>query len=189
MKTLDQKPFSTLLEALSAAAGRGRPPVDSWNPPECGDIGLAIGADGTWAYLGSPILRPGLVRLFASVLRREADGRTFLVTPAEKVLVHVADAPFLAVEMELAQTERGDALVFRTNVDDVVICDREHPLRFDVDPNTGAVKPYVRVRGRLDALLTRALTYEVLELAMRNSPPAIHSCGEVFVLPRPGASD
>jgi uncharacterized protein len=154
------------LEALlKAQSGKGPPPVETWNPTYCGDIGMTIQRDGVWLYGGSPIGRMPLVKLFASVLRRDADGRHYLVTPAEKVDVAVADAPFLAVEMEV----RGDGplreLVFRTNVDDIVHCGPQHPLRFVEEPGSGGLKPYLLVRGRLEALITRALYYDLVELA------------------------
>src|SRR5262245_62086230 len=130
------------LEALlKAQAGKGPPPVEKWNPPYCGDIGMAIRADGVWMYQGSPIGRMPLVKLFAGVLRKDADGRHYLVTPAEKVDVAVADAPFLAVEMEVRGSGRKQCLIFRTNVDDVVTAGPEHPLRFAIDPRSEGLKP------------------------------------------------
>jgi hypothetical protein len=107
-----------------------------------------------------------LVKLFASVLRKDADGRHYLVTPAEKVDVDVADAPFLAVEMEVRGSGRGQSLIFRTNVDDVVTAGPEHPIRFGVEPGSQGLKPYLHVRGRLEALVTRALYYDLVELAV-----------------------
>ncbi|MEQ1652348.1 MAG: DUF1285 domain-containing protein [Hyphomicrobium sp.] len=158
------------LDALIRAAGEGTGlrPVEKWNPPYCGDIGLKILSDGTWFYQGSPIGRMGLVKLFASILRKDDDGKTYLVTPAEKVDVAVADAPFLAVEM--AVTGEGDAqvLTFRTNVDDVVTVDAAHPLRFEAAPPDGGLKPYVLVRGRLEALVTRAVYADLVALASAN---------------------
>jgi uncharacterized protein len=160
------------LEAMLRAQDKDRlPPVDSWNPPYCGDIGMAITADGTWFYQGSPIGRKPLVRLFSRVLRRDPDGRHFLVTPVEKVDVAVADAPFLAVEMEAGgdgRTGRTQDLIFRTNVDDVVRCGPEHPLRFAPEEGTGGLKPYLLVRGRLEALVTRALYYDLVEMAVED---------------------
>jgi uncharacterized protein len=149
---------------LKAAAGDKLPPVDSWNPPYCGDIGMSIKSDGTWFYQGSPIGRKPMVRLFSRILRRDADGRYFLVTPVEKVDVAVADAPFLAVEMEVAGEGVDQRLTFRTNVDDVVIAGPENPLRFVLEPAHGGLKPYIRVRGRLDALVTRAVYYDLVAL-------------------------
>jgi hypothetical protein len=151
---------------LKAQAGKGPAPVEKWNPPYCGDIGMRIRADGVWLYQGSPIGRMPLVKLFASVLRKDADGRHYLVTPAEKVDVAVDDAPFLAVEMEVRGEGREQSLVFRTNVDDVVTAGPEHPLRFEVEPGSEGLKPYLLVRGRLEALVTRALYYDLVELAV-----------------------
>jgi uncharacterized protein len=179
-------PISGLDAMLKAAAGDKLPPVDSWNPPYCGDIGMAIKADGTWFYQGSPIGRKPMVRLFSRILRRDADGQYFLVTPVEKVDVAVADAPFLAVEMEVAGHGPEQRLTFRTNVDDVVIAGPEHPLRFVLEPSSGGLKPYVRVRGRLDALVTRAVYYDLMELAVTgtttNAPPGLWSAGAWFPL-------
>jgi uncharacterized protein len=151
---------------LTAQQGKGPPPVERWNPPYRGDIGLNIRSDGTWLYQGSPIGRMPLVKLFASVLRRDADGKHYLVTPVEKVDVGVADAPFLAVEMEVRGRGGEQQLIFRTNVDDIVTAGREHPLRFASEPSGDGLKPYLRVRGRLDALVTRALYYDLVTLAL-----------------------
>jgi hypothetical protein len=154
------------LEALlKAEAGSTPAPVESWNPPYCGDIGLAIRADGVWLYQGSPIGRMALVKLFARVLRRDPDGRHYLVTPVEKVDVQVADAPFLAVEMEVMGAGALQQLTFRTNVDDVVTVGPDRPLRFVEEQGSGGLKPYILIRGRLEALVTRALYYDLVELA------------------------
>ena len=157
------------LETMLRAQASDRPaPVDSWNPPYCGDIGMAIGVDGTWYYQGSPIGRKPLVKLFSRVLRRDLDGRHFLVTPVEKVDIAVADAPFLAVEMDVAGAGTAQNLIFRTNVDDVVRCGADHPLRFSMEEGSGGLKPYLHVRGRLEALVTRALYYDLVELAVED---------------------
>jgi hypothetical protein len=173
------------LEGL--AAGLRQPPVESWNPPHCGDIGLKIRADGVWLYRGSPIRREPLVKLFASVLRKDADGRTYLVTPAEKVDVDVEDAPFLAVEMQVQGSGRDQKLMLRTNVDDVVSCGAEHPLRFALGAPGDGLKPYVLVRGRLEALLSRALLYELAELVIEEESsgivvPGVWSGGTFFAM-------
>ena len=153
------------LESLAAALGKGKtPPVEKWNPPFCGDLDMRIAADGTWFYLGTPIGRPALVRLFASVLKRE-EGRYFLVTPVEKVAIRVDDAPFLAVEMQNEQSERGHRLLrFRTNVDDVVRCDADHRLRFEPEAGTGGLRPYLHVRRDLWAKVTRALFFDLVAI-------------------------
>jgi hypothetical protein len=153
------------LRGLSGVATerlRGRGPAPSWNPPDCGDIDMRIAADGTWFYCGSPIGRAPLVQLFASILRREGE-RYVLVTPVEKVGIKVDDAPFLAVEMLLEGEAERPRLKFRTNVEDVVTIDSEHPLRFEHGASDG-LKPYVRVRGDLWALVKRALFYDLVNL-------------------------
>lgn len=155
---------SDALSRLLAAAGRqkGKPPVERWNPPYCGEIGMRIASDGAWFYQGSPIGRQALVKLFSSILRRDPGGHV-LVTPVERVGIEVEDAPFLAVEM-VAEGE-GDArrLSFRTNVDDIVEAGSEHPFRFERDPH-GGVKPYLLVRGGLWALVTRPLMYDLVAM-------------------------
>ena len=153
------------LESLAAALGkqRGPAPVHLWDPPFCGDLDMRIAADGSWHYLGSPIGRPAMVRLFASVLKREGDSY-FLVTPAEKVGIKVDDAPFLAVEMETQGAGAERTMIFRTNVDDVVRCDAEHSLRFEPEAGTGGIKPYIHIRRDLWALVTRALFFDLVAL-------------------------
>lgn len=141
-------------------------PVESWNPPYCGDIGLKILRDGTWLYQGSPIRRPELVNLFASVLRKDTDGRTYLVTPAEKIAIEVEDAPFLAVDMQVEGEGEAQRLSFRTNLDDWVVCGPVHPLRFVEEKGSGGLKPYLLVRGRLEALVTRSLVHDLAALAV-----------------------
>lgn len=164
MDHLQSKELEVLLRA--AGEGTGIRPVELWEPPYCGDIGMAIRRDGTWVYQNSPIGRAALVKLFASILRKDADGQTYLVTPAEKVDVDVEDAPFLAVEMAVEGTGDKQLLTFRTNVDDVVSVNREHPLRFAEEKPSGGLKPYVLVRGRLEALVTRAVYADLVELAL-----------------------
>ncbi|MDI3470807.1 MAG: DUF1285 domain-containing protein [Pseudolabrys sp.] len=154
------------LEAISASLPRdgrkGPPPVHLWNPPFCGDIDMRIAADGTWFYMKTPIGRLPLVKLFASVLKRE-DDKYFLVTPVEKVGITVDDAPFIAVEMKAETGKECDTLKFRTNVDDWVDCGPDHPLRFEPEENTGGLKPYLHVRRGLWARVTRALFYDLVE--------------------------
>ncbi len=159
--------ISGLDALIRASLGDRRPPVETWDPPHCGDIGLAIRRDGSWTYQGSPIGRQRIVKLFSRILRREPDGSFVLVTPVEKIVVAVEDAPFLAVELDVQDYGRPDrqVLTFRTNVDDLVRVDRAHPLRFCVEPVGGGLKPYVRVRGGLEALVTRSLTMTLVELA------------------------
>jgi uncharacterized protein len=150
--------------SLAEASGKtkGPPPVERWNPPFCGDLDMRIAADGTWYYLQTPIGRPALVRLFASVLKREGD-KYFLVTPVEKCGISVDDVPFLAVELNVEQTPSGPVLNFRTNVDDWVACGPAHALRFEPEAGTGGLKPYLHVRRDLWARVTRALFFDLVE--------------------------
>jgi uncharacterized protein len=167
-KTGQSGGLDQLAGAARRATDKGPPPVDTWNPPDCGDIDMRIAADGTWYYQKTPIGRPALVKLFASVLRREGE-RYCLVTPVEKCGIMVDDVPFLAVELDVvADSGTGDdgfrRLRLRTNVDDWVVCGAEHPLRFEPEPATGGLKPYVHVRHGLWARATRALFHELVTL-------------------------
>jgi hypothetical protein len=178
------------LDAIMGAAKRegakGPPPVHLWNPPYCGDIDMRIAADGTWYYLKTPIGRPALVKLFASVLKREAD-KYFLVTPVEKCGITVEDAPFLAVEMRVADETGGRVLHFRTNVDDWVECGPDHALRFVPEAGTGGLKPYLHVRRDLWAKVTRPLFYDLVALGEERAIEGrrmfgIESHGAFFVM-------
>jgi hypothetical protein len=157
-----QSALDTITGSLGRG-GKGPPPVELWDPPYCGDLDMRIAADGTWFYLKTPIGRPALVRLFASVLKREGD-RYFLVTPVEKCGIRVEDAPFLAVELIVAETAAGRVLNFRTNVEDWVACGPHHPLRFESEAGTGGLKPYLHVRRNLWAKVTRALFFDLVEM-------------------------
>jgi hypothetical protein len=178
------------LENIARAArregGRGLPPVDLWNPPFCGDLDMRIASDGTWFYLKTPIGRAALVKLFASVLKREGD-KYFLVTPVEKCGITVDDAPFMAVELKVEQGAGGPVLHFRTNVDEWVVCDKEHPLRFEPEPSTDGLKPYLHVRRELWAKVTRALFYDLVDLGEERDIDGermfgVASAGEFFVM-------
>jgi uncharacterized protein len=158
-----QGSLDTIAGAARASAGNGPAPVHLWNPPFCGDLDMRIAGDGTWFYLKTPIGRPALVRLFASVLKREGD-KYFLVTPVEKCGIQVEDAPFLAVELKIEDNDGHRVLNFRTNVDDWVACGPGHALRFEPEPATGGLKPYLHVRCDLWAKVTRSLFYDLVEL-------------------------
>jgi hypothetical protein len=165
--------------------------VHLWNPPFCGDLDLRIAADGTWYYLKTPIGRPALVKLFASVIKREGD-KYYLVTPVEKCGIVVDDAPFLAVELKIETRAGGRALHFRTNVDDWVACGPQHRLRFVPEPEPGGLKPYLHVRADLWAKVTRALFYDLVELGEEREHGGqrmfgIASEGEFFAM-QPAAS-
>ena len=155
------------LDAIAGTVGKiaakGAPPVHLWNPPFCGDLDMRIAADGTWHYLKTPIGRPALVKLFASILKREGE-KYFLVTPVEKCGIRVDDAPFLAVELDARDSADGWVLSFRTNVDDWVQCGPRHTLRFDPEAGTGGLKPYLHVRRDLWAKVTRPLFFDLVEL-------------------------
>jgi len=150
----------------AANRGRGLPPVHLWNPPFCGDLDMRIARDGTWFYLGTPIGRPALVRLFSTILRRDGDDY-FLVTPVEKVGITVDDAPFVAVDFEVEGVGSDQALRFETNVGDHVTAGPEHPIRVVRDPETGEPSPYVLVRSNLEALIDRKSFYRLVEIGDR----------------------
>jgi hypothetical protein len=155
----------SLAAAASRAARGGLPPVERWNPPFCGDIDMRIARDGTWYYEGTPIGRPALVRLFSTILWREGDAY-FLVTPAEKVGIRVDDAPFVAVDFDVAGSGTTQRLRFTTLTGDTMEAGPDHPLRVTRDPATGEPAPYVRVRRNLDALIDRKSFYRLVDLCV-----------------------
>ena len=152
-----------LAASIKATKTRGLPPVETWNPPFCGDIDMEIRRDGTWFYEGTPIGRPGLVKLFASILLREED-KYFLVTPVEKVGIRVHDAPFIAVDFEISGEGDTQRLTFTTNLEDITVAGPNAPLRFVRDAETGEPSPYVRVRRNLEALIDRKSFYRLVDL-------------------------
>lgn len=153
----------TALGGLEGQVRKGRGGPETWNPPFCGDLDMRIASDGTWYYLGTPIGRRPLVKLFSSVLRHDEDGRYYLVTPVEKVGITVDDAPLHAVEMVVEGAGREQLLRFRTMTDDFAEAGSAHPLRFQRGAD-GALRPYVHVRHRLEALIVRAVYYDLVEL-------------------------
>lgn len=160
---LNVKPSAENLAAAARAAGRkGPPPVHLWNPPFCGDLDMEIRRNGTWFYLGTPIGRHALVRLFSSILRKDGDDY-FLVTPVEKVGIRVVDAPFVAVDAEVEGKGPGQTITFTTNVEDMVTAGPDHPIRVARDPETGEPAPYVLVRANLEALIDRKTFYRLVE--------------------------
>ncbi|BBP82144.1 MULTISPECIES: DUF1285 domain-containing protein [Pseudomonas] len=144
---------------------KGLPPVHLWNPDFCGDIDMRIARDGTWYYLGTPIGRKPMVRLFSTIIRRDGDDY-FLVTPVEKVGITVDDAPFVAVSVEVSGEGEAQVLRFVTNVEDEVEAGAEHPIRVETDPVTQEPAPYVHVRTNLEALIHRNVFYQLVELAV-----------------------
>ncbi len=162
----ERRGLEGVIAAAKAAPARGPPPVHLWHPTHCGAIDIRIARDGVWFHEGTPIGREALVRLFSTVLRKDPDGFV-LVTPAEKLSIVVEDAPFVAVRVDRA----GEALRFTTNVGDEVDAGSDHPIRVEIDPATGEPRPYVHVRGGLEALIARPVFYELAEMARRRDLP------------------
>lgn len=153
------------LEALVERAGKpgkSLPPVEKWEPESRGELDIVIKGDGAWFYMGTPIRRMPLVKLFSTVLRKDPDGTTYLVTPVEKIAITVEDAHFVAVEANVHHRDEEQIITFRTNVGDVVEAGPDHPLRFEIADNNQGVKPYILVRGRLEALMARPVMLEVI---------------------------
>jgi hypothetical protein len=157
-----------LAASVRAATKKGKPPVHLWNPPFCGDLDIRIAADGTWFYLGTPIGRPGLVKLFSSILRKDGE-KFFLVTPVEKVGITVDDAPFVAVDFAVSGEGTAQDVTFTTHVDDHVTAGAGHPLRVVHDPATDEPRPYVMVRDGLEALIDRKSFYRLVDLGTHSA--------------------
>ena len=155
-----------LAEILSRLQDESLPPVHLWNPDFCGDIDMRLARDGTWFYMGTPIGRKRMVRLFSTVLRLDGDGKYYLVTPVEKIGITVDDAPFVAVEANTFGEGEDQTIVFRTNVDDEVIAGPDNPIRVEIDPVTLEPSPYVMVRDGLEALIARSVFYQLVDLGV-----------------------
>lgn len=153
----------SLANSARAASKGGLPPVHKWNPPDCGDLDIRIARDGTWFYLGTPIGRPELVRLFSTILRKD-DDRYVLVTPVEKVGIVVEDAPFVAVDFTPEGAGVSQTLTFETNVGDFATAGPENPIRVVRDPDTGEPAPYVLIRANLEALIDRKSFYRLVDI-------------------------
>jgi hypothetical protein len=168
----------SLAEIARLAAERRLPPVEQWHPSHCGDSRMRIARDGTWYHEGAPIRRPAMVRLFASLLRRESDGRHVLVTPVEKLDIAVEDAPFIAVEMKSEGLGPDRRLAFRLNTDEPIVAGPNHALHL------ANGQPRLIVRGGLEALLARPVYYELMDLALTEGqdPLGIWSDGAFFPL-------
>ncbi|MCK0151427.1 DUF1285 domain-containing protein [Marivita sp. S6314] len=145
-----------------AATGKGLPPVHLWNPPFCGDLDMRIARDGTWFYLGTPIGRFELVKLFSSILRKDGD-EYFLVTPVEKVGITVDDAPFVATDFDVEGEGAAQVLTFKTHVGDSAVASADNPIRVTRDPETGEPSPYILIRANLEALIDRKSFYRLVE--------------------------
>ena len=184
MDALPDLAAMSLAEVAQALSEQRLPPVERWNPAHCGDSGMRIARDGTWWHDGSPIGREAMVRLFSTILRREPDGTYVLVTPVEKLDIAVEDAAFQAVEMKQEGESQEMRLVFRLNTGDLVTAGPAHALRFAATQE--GPRPYLHVRGGMEALVARAIYYELAELALANDPPGLWSDGAFFPL-EPGA--
>lgn len=149
--------------SLRAVKTRGLPPVHLWNPPDCGDLDMRIARDGTWFYLGTPIGRPELVRLFSTILRKDGD-RYVLVTPVEKVGIQVDDAPFVAVDFTATGTGPDQSLTFETSLGDKATASADNPIRIERDPETGEPSPYILIRANLEALIDRKSFYRLVDI-------------------------
>lgn len=164
---MTEKPQTPNADSLMKAAGdsarKGPPPVHLWNPDFCGDLDMEIKRDGTWFYLGTPIGRPAMVKLFSSILKLE-DGKYFLVTPVEKVGIRVEDAPFVAVDFRIEDPGPDQRLTFVTHVEDEVTAGPDHPIRVTRDPESGEPAPYVMVRRGLEARIDRKSFYRLIDL-------------------------
>jgi hypothetical protein len=169
-------------QAARQAPGRGLPPVHLWNPPHSGEIDIVIARDGSWRHEGAPIGREALVRLFSTILRKDADG-IYLVTPVEKMRITVEDAPFVAVRVDqLTGADGRPVLRFTTNVGDAVEAGPENPIRVETGPS-GEPRPYVHVRRGLEALIGRPVFYELVDLAeTRDGTLGVESHGAWFPL-------
>ena len=177
------------LDPMSLAAqisGKGLPPVHLWNPEFCGDIDIRIARDGTWFYMGSPIGRQRLVRLFSTVLRKDDDGEFYLVTPVEKLRIQVEDAPFLVVQVDEKGQDENQQIYFRTKTDDVILADAQHRIWVEF-ADDGEPSPYVEVRDGLYGLIARNVYYQLVELGVERDTGeqrqfGVWSAGQFFVL-------
>ncbi|MEM1289137.1 MAG: DUF1285 domain-containing protein [Pseudomonadota bacterium] len=169
---------SQVQSILGAASRASKPaPVDEWDPPVCGEIDIRIAADGTWYHEGRPFARKRIPELFARLLRKDADGLTYLVTPSERLSIQVDDAPLIVTAHEKTGAPTNPTLLLRTNMADVFEVGEKHPLRFENEGLTGGLKPYVRVRGRIEALINRATAHAIF-----NDDDLVRAQGDALLL-------
>jgi hypothetical protein len=178
--------FAEVSRQIDKASGKGTPPVDKWHPDFCGDIDMRILRDGQWLYNGTPIGRPAMVKLFATVLWKE-DEAYFLKTPVEKIGIQVDDVPFHFIHVETVAHELGEALCFISLTGDRVIASADNPIRVETDPITGEPSPYLYVRFGMEGLITRSVFYTLVEKAHEEllegvAQVVINSAGETYVL-------
>ncbi|WP_417496377.1 DUF1285 domain-containing protein [Maricaulis sp.] len=181
--------MQSLLQA-ARSAGDGLPPVERWHPENCGEMDMVIKRDGSWWHEGKRITRQRLSRLFSTILRKDDDGVHYLVTPVEKIAIKVEVAPFVAVRVDATGEGEAQSLIFTTNFDDLAEAGPDHPINVRIDPVTGEPTPLVRIRGGLDALMTRPVFYELAELAVEHDGvTGVWSGGAFFALEQADASD
>ncbi len=171
------------LAEIAQMAESGRlPPVTQWDPPHCGDSEMRIARDGSWFHQGGRITRETMVRLFSSILRKEADGSYVLVTPVEKLTIEVEDAPFVAVELKSEGEGQDRRLAFRLNTGDLILADAEHPIHVVLRGEEPT--PYLTVRGGMNALIARPVYYELANIVIDEgaTPTGLWSHGSFFVL-------
>ncbi len=166
----------SLANAAKAASKKGLPPVHLWDPPFCGNLDMRIARDGTWFYLGTPIGRKPLVKLFSTILRRDGDDY-FLVTPVEKVGITVDDAPFVAVDFDVSGAGRDQIVTFHTQVDDTATAGQANPLRVVRDPQTGEPSPYILIRSNLEALIDRKSFYRLVDIGTQEPVDGVNWFG------------
>lgn len=175
--TAEDGPPGQTAGGAGTAAGRAGAP--EW-PDICGNFDIRIDRDGVWFYQGSPIGRLPMVKLFATVLRRDAEGAFWLVTPVEAGRIEVEDAPFVAVELQASGKGRQQVVTLRTNLDHIVTVDAAHPIRVDQDPATGEPRPYVTVRDGLEARILRSVFYHLVELGVDAPADLAATAGQVI---------
>ena len=166
------EPYSNAMQSIIAAArkadaeGTGLPPVERWHPDYCGTMDMVIKRDGSWWHEGTRITREPLVQLFSRILRKDEDQKTYLVTPVEQIEIQVEAGHFLAIKLDIKGEGKAQEIGFITDRGDAVIAGPDHPIRCEIDPNTQEPEPYVHIRGRLEALITRAVFYDLAEVAV-----------------------
>jgi len=170
--------------ARAQADGDGERPVDKWNPEYCGEMDMVIKADGSWWHDGTRITREPLIKLFASILRKDADGETYLVTPVEKIQIKVEAAHFTAIRVDVEGEGEDQRVFFTTNMDEIVEASADRPIRVEIDQDSGEPRPFVAVRGRLEALMTRPVFYELVEHGVEKNDGelGIYASGSYFLL-------
>ena len=160
-----------LIKSANAQAdGTGQYPVEKWNPEYCGEMDMVIKSDGSWWHEGSRITREPLVRLFASILRKDDDGETYLVTPAEKIQIKVEVAHFTAIRVDVDGQGEDQRLFFTTNMDEIIQAGPDRPIRIEIDEASGEPRPFISIRGRLEALMTRPVFYELVDHGIEKIP-------------------